>query len=177
MISNLGKLGLNLRTTLIAVSWIPVALTFNENVCYVAKIEGKSMRPTLNPSDKTHTDWVLMWKWGAKNPANLRHNDVVLFKSPSDPQRVYCKRIKGVQYDTIQTRHPYPRAIVTIPRSHIWTEGDNAFHSTDSNEFGPVSTGLVLGKAVAIVWPPSRWNSSLNQSVGRGDLSIKGSAI
>ncbi|SCU81749.1 LAFA_0C06942g1_1 [Lachancea sp. 'fantastica'] len=173
----LGRFGLNFRTTLIAVSWIPVVLTFNENVCYVAKIEGISMRPTLNPSDNGHTDWVLLWKWGIKNPAKIRHNDVVLFKSPSNPERVYCKRVKGVQYDTIQTRHPYPRALVTIPKSHIWAEGDNAFHTTDSNDFGPISTGLVLGKAVAVVWPPSRWNSNLNQSVGRGDIGIRGLEI
>ncbi|SCV05696.1 LANO_0H13168g1_1 [Lachancea nothofagi CBS 11611] len=160
------------RTVLITMSWIPVMLAINKNVCYVAKIEGTSMRPTLNPDEITHTDWVLLWKWGAKNAANLRHNDVVLFKAPTNPKAVYCKRVKGVQYDTVQTRHPYPRDIASIPRSHIWVEGDNAFHSTDSNNFGPVSTGLVLGKAVAIIWPPTRWSSSLSKSLGREDIRV-----
>lgn len=36
-------------------------------------------------------------------------------------------------------------------------EGDNLAHSMDSNNFGPVSLGLITAKASYIVWPPSRW--------------------
>lgn len=165
------------RNILLAVSWVPVVLSFNENVCYVAKIQGSSMRPTLNPHDTTPTDWVLLWKWGMKNSSNLNYNDVILIKAPSNPRKVYCKRVKGVQYDTVQTRHPYPREIVHIPRNHIWVEGDNAFHSIDSNNFGPVSTGMIIGKAVAVIWPPSRWNTDLQTSVGREDIRSNGISI
>ncbi|SCU94522.1 LADA_0G09032g1_1 [Lachancea dasiensis] len=174
---NLRGLTLNGKGALLVISWIPVAMCFNENVCYIAKIEGKSMRPTLNPNDITHTDWVLLWKWGAKNASNLHHNDIILFKAPTNPRKVYCKRIKGMQYDTLHTRHPYPKDVVNIPRNHVWVEGDNAFHSTDSNNFGPISTGLVIGKAIGVIWPPSRWGSNLSETIGREDARMNGIVV
>jgi len=40
---------------------------------------------------------------------------------------------------------------VVIPYGHVWIEGDNWRSSLDSNDFGPISKGLILGKA-AWVW-------------------------
>lgn len=37
---------------------------------------------------------------------------------------------------------------VVVPYGHIWVEGDNAEKSLDSRDNGPISKGLVLGKAV-----------------------------
>ncbi|KAG0668384.1 Mitochondrial inner membrane protease subunit 2 [Kluyveromyces marxianus] len=163
-----------LRSAFITITWIPVALTFSEHVCYVAKVEGASMRPTLNPSDpvRNESDWVLLWKFNLKQAKNWKENDVVLFKSPMDPKKVYCKRVKGMQFDQVRTRSPYPKETCLVPRNHLWVEGDNVYHSVDSNNFGPISTGLVLGKAVCIVWPPSRWSNNLNMSNGRGDIKV-----
>lgn len=87
-----------------------------------------------------------------------------------DPSKTYCKRIKGIQYDSILTRYPYPREVVHIPRNHVWVEGDNAFHSIDSNNFGPISNGLVVGKAVKVIWPPSRWGTDLKFTTGRHEI-------
>lgn len=163
--------GKSLKWQLVALTWIPVIITFNENVCHIAKIQGSSMRPTLNPSEcNSSTDWVLLWKLNCKDSNNLNRDDVILFKCPTDPAKTYCKRIKGVQYDSIKTRYPYPRDIVHIPRNHLWVEGDNVFHSVDSNNFGPISTGLVIGKAVKVIWPPSRWGIDIKLSTGRQDL-------
>lgn len=53
----------------------------------------------------------------------------------------------------------YKQSIVRIPEGHCWVEGDHTGHSMDSNNFGPVSLGLVTAKASHIVWPPSRWQS------------------
>lgn len=161
------------KTGLITLTWIPVLMSFNDNVCYVANITGSSMRPTLNPNDnELCNDWILLWKFGVKKSYNINRDDIVLFKSPSDPKKVYCKRVKGVQYDSIKTREPYPKDSVYIPRNHIWVEGDNVCHSIDSNNFGPISTGLVLGKAVKVIWPPARWGTDLKMSTGRFDTII-----
>lgn len=51
----------------------------------------------------------------------------------------------------------YKREVLRIPEGHCWVEGDHTGHSLDSNNFGPVSLGLVIAKATYIVWPPSRW--------------------
>jgi inner membrane protease subunit 2 len=131
-------------------------IVFNDHVCYIGKIEGSSMRPTFNPQ-KTQ-DWVLLWKFGLRGHNGLRVNDVILFRSPTNPEKVLCKRIKGVQGDMVLTRYPYPREQCHIPRNHLWVEGDN-IHSIDSNMFGPISSGLVLGKCTTIIWPPQRWGT------------------
>ncbi|CDK24612.1 unnamed protein product [Kuraishia capsulata CBS 1993] len=145
----------SLRRSWLFITWIPVVYTFNEHVCYIGKIEGSSMRPTFNPAVNS-SDYVLLWKWNIRDPENLNYNDVVLLKSPMNPQKVFAKRIKGVQGDVIMTRYPYPREKCTVPTSHLWVEGDN-IHSIDSNTFGPISTGLVVGKATRIIYPFSRW--------------------
>jgi inner membrane protease subunit 2 len=39
---------------------------------------------------------------------------------------------------------------VVVPYGHVWVEGDNSRNSRDSREIGPISKGLVEGKAVWI---------------------------
>jgi inner membrane protease subunit 2 len=47
--------------------------------------------------------------------------------------------------------------VLQVPQGHIWIEGDNWRHSLDSNDFGPISMSLVIGKAEKIIWPWSRF--------------------
>lgn len=44
---------------------------------------------------------------------------------------------------------------VKVPHGHIWVEGDNWRETLDSCEFGPISLGLVEGRAIR-VWSWSR---------------------
>ncbi|KAI9594961.1 peptidase S24/S26A/S26B/S26C [Syncephalis fuscata] len=46
---------------------------------------------------------------------------------------------------------------ITIPRGHCWVEGDDPFHSRDSNAFGPVPVGLIQSRVACIVWPLQRF--------------------
>jgi inner membrane protease subunit 2 len=39
---------------------------------------------------------------------------------------------------------------IVVPYGHVWLEGDNALNSLDSRETGPISKGLIDGKAVGI---------------------------
>ncbi len=59
---------------------------------------------------------------------------------------------------------------VTVPRGRLWVMGDNRAHSEDSrwhylHDFkddavqSTVPDGRVIGKAVIIAWPPSRWRT------------------
>lgn len=137
------------------LSWVPVLYMFNEHVVFVSKIYGSSMSPTLNPIQRQN-DYVLLWKWNLRK--DLQVGDVVLVRSPIDPKKIYAKRVKGLQGDEIVTRYPYPKQQVTVPRNHMWCEGDNV-HSIDSNNFGPVSTGLLVGKATWILYPFNRFGS------------------
>lgn len=61
---------------------------------------------------------------------------------------------------------------ITVPADRIWVMGDNRGHSSDSrlhDDTGDGSTGsvpvnLVVGRAVALVWPVQRWDWLSNYS-------------
>ena len=61
-----------------------------------------------------------------------------------DPQSWVIKRIIGTEGDVVETRPTYPVRNVIVPENHYWVEGDEAFHSSDSNFYGPVSLSHLL---------------------------------
>lgn len=162
----------SLKTSLLTLSWLPVLYTFTSHVYQPYQISGMSMTPTFNPGTTTKSkDIVLVQKYNIKteatsstlNSSSIQHGDIIMFRSPMDPERLLTKRVIGVNGDTVQPRKKsYPKKEVKIPRGHFWVEGDNAMHSIDSNEFGPISRGLVVGKVVFVLWPPSRFGTELN---------------
>ncbi|KFM78262.1 Mitochondrial inner membrane protease subunit 2, partial [Stegodyphus mimosarum] len=42
---------------------VPVTVAFLDSVGYVAKVEGVSMQPSLNPENEKTNDYVLLNKW------------------------------------------------------------------------------------------------------------------
>lgn len=136
---------------------LPVAVTVSDNVGFVTTITGRSMRPTLNPERSVTDDrvWLSRWRINSYNPAP---GDVIAIRSPLDSNTKMVKRVIGTENETLKTRN-YKTRYVTVPKGHIWVEGDNERASQDSNFYGPVSKGLVYGKVMFVVWPPHRWGS------------------
>lgn len=132
---------------------VPVGITFTDIVGYVARVDGTSMQPILNPD--CCTDYVFLNRWCVRSFVVSR-GDVVALTSPKDPGQKLIKRVVGLEGDIINT-HNHKKPFVRVPEGHCWVEGDNTGHSMDSHLFGPVSVGLITAKATAIVWPPSRW--------------------
>lgn len=145
-----------LKRTITFLSWVPVLYLITEHVSYIGIIDGVSMKPTFNPDSSTSKDRVLLWKFNVKNIDNLKVNDVVFLKSPINPNQIYTKRIKAKATDLVIPRYPDTRSKALIPLNHVWVEGDN-IHSIDSNTYGPISTGMILAKAVWIFWPLNRF--------------------
>ncbi|KAL7416795.1 peptidase S24/S26A/S26B/S26C [Mrakia frigida] len=142
--------------------WIPVAVFVTDNVVGVVSVEGASMCPTLNPDWPKHTtrDWILLDKWHVAWRKPWHRGDIVTLWSPtSNSKRLTVKRVIGVEGDTIETLHPYPRKFVTLEPGQVWVEGDNPAMSKDSNSYGPVPIGLIHSRA-ARVWYP--YNKSLS---------------
>lgn len=149
-----------LRPILITISWIPVVITFTDHAYQPYFIQGTSMTPTFNPNFQN--DITLVKKFGLKNSDSFKKGDIIMFKSPTDPEKLLTKRVLGLQGDTIKCLDRYPKPTTIIPRNHLWVEGDNEFHSIDSNNFGPISQALVIGKVVGVIWPLNRIGTNLS---------------
>ncbi|KAM6089597.1 mitochondrial inner membrane protease subunit 2 isoform 2-T3 [Theristicus caerulescens] len=112
---------------------VPVTVTFLDRVACVARVEGASMQPSLNPGGRKASDVVLLNHWSIRN-YDVQRGDIVSLVTIG-----------------------YKKKYVKVPHGHIWVEGDHHGHSFDSNAFGPVSLGLLHARATHILWPPQRW--------------------
>lgn len=146
-----------LRQSLTYLSWLPPLIFFENHVCSIAVVDGISMRPTFNPdSNLLWRDWVLEDKLIDRRK-RLDRGDVVVMRSPT-LNRLVTKRVVAVPGDIVATRTVIAEdsKVVTVPQGHVWVEGDEQFHSTDSNSYGPTPVNLIQSKVAYIVWPPSR---------------------
>ncbi|XP_030588125.1 mitochondrial inner membrane protease subunit 2 [Archocentrus centrarchus] len=134
---------------------VPVTVTVLDRFAYVARVEGASMQPFLNPEGGSECDVVLLNRWSVRN-YQVQRGDIVSIVSPRNPKQKIIKRVIGLEGDFIRTLG-YKNRYIRVPDGHFWIEGDHHGHSLDSNSFGPVSVGLVHGRASHIIWPPNRW--------------------
>ena len=96
-------------------------------------VKGDSMLPTLKPKDL-----VLI-----NHFSSMKLDDLVVLKLPTNSKLEIVKRVVAIEGDVIIRNNN----LIDIPEGHIWVEGDSK-DSTDSNSFGCVSKGLVLGTVV-----------------------------
>ncbi|XP_048692030.1 mitochondrial inner membrane protease subunit 2 isoform X5 [Caretta caretta] len=118
---------------------VPVTVTFLDRVACVARVEGASMQPSLNPGERQVSDVVLLNHWSIRN-YEVQRGDIVSLVSPKNPEQKIIKRVIALEGDIVKTIG-YKNKYVKIPHGHIWVEGDHHGHSFDSNAFGPVLLG------------------------------------
>ncbi|XP_047276882.1 mitochondrial inner membrane protease subunit 2 isoform X3 [Homo sapiens] len=114
---------------------VPVAVTFLDRVACVARVEGASMQPSLNPGGSQSSDVVLLNHWKVRN-FEVHRGDIVSLVSPKNPEQKIIKRVIALEGDIVRTIG-HKNRYVKVPRGHIWVEGDHHGHSFDSNSFGP----------------------------------------
>lgn len=68
-----------------------VGVTFIDVFGYVARVEGESMKPTLNPYPNSE-DYVFLNKFGARD-YEVKRGEVVCLISPKDAHQRIIKRV------------------------------------------------------------------------------------
>lgn len=135
-----------------------ISISLTDLVGNVARTQGESMQPTLNPGSNDllgalKGDIVFYEKLSA--PAyKYSRGDVIVFRSPTDPNSWMVKRLIALQGDWINVPGSYE--ILQVPKGRCWVEGDNGNVSLDSRSFGAIPLGLVKGRVTHKIWPPSR---------------------
>ncbi|KAI5785029.1 mitochondrial inner membrane peptidase complex catalytic subunit 2 [Peziza echinospora] len=133
--------------------WTPALIFLNDHLFALNWVRGRSMQPTLSPLSPISRDCVFVRKLSGAGKKEVGRGEVVLLRSPVDAEQVVVKRVVGVEGDVVRGR----RELVVVPRGHVWVEGDEGFHSRDSNEYGPVPRGLLTARVTHIVWPLERF--------------------
>lgn len=145
-------------------------------------IPSSSMEPTLYGNDRVLVN-KLSYRFG-----EFRRNEVVVFHKPAtqnwfgsaneDAEDEYVKRIVGLPGDTIEVRNGkvwvngapaqetssripanYAMWPVLVPAKSLFVMGDNRPNSNDSHRWGVLPMERVIGRAVLIFWPPSRFGA------------------
>ncbi|VVC44779.1 Peptidase S26A, signal peptidase I,Peptidase S24/S26A/S26B/S26C,Peptidase S26A, signal peptidase I [Cinara cedri] len=136
---------------------IAIGHTVTNTFGTVARVDGISMQPTLNPTLSTSSDMVFLSYLPVRFDS-IKRGDLIVAISPRNPNEIIVKRVIGLEGDVVKLKRKQDDSMrKVVPKGYYWIEGDHKGHSYDSTSFGPISKGLVIAKVPAIVWPPSRW--------------------
>lgn len=135
---------------------------------------GSAMEPTLISGDR-----ILVRKSATYTP---KRGDIVVFKSPMDPNVPWVKRVVAFEDESVEIRGgdvyingekiectPVQEIEyiskgdlgiegkpITVPKSSLFVLGDNSSNSFDSRFYGSIPDADLIGKAYKIYWPPKR---------------------
>lgn len=80
---------------------IPIGITFLDTVGYVARVEGVSMQPALNPNSN-EVDYVFLNRWTIRG-YKIKRGDIISLSSPKYPNQKLIKRVIGLPGDIVGT--------------------------------------------------------------------------
>ena len=133
------------------------------------RVDGSSMEPTL------HSGQLVLVNRLAYKLGEPSHGDIIVFYFPREPGQEYIKRLIGLPGDQVVVQdgqvqvngavldEPYIAAAPAysgqwvVPEGQYFVLGDNRNNSSDSHQWGMVPVDYVIGKAMAVYWPPSDW--------------------
>lgn len=157
-----------------------VSFLLKNYVLTLVKVQGESMEPTLQNSDRIYVN-RFMYK--------PEKGDIIIFEPESDPNKPYVKRVIATEGDTVyidfssgdvyvnnelldekyilEPTHRYGSYImslieqgnyskenpIVIEEDKIFAMGDNRNNSKDSREIGQVPVDDIMGHALFRFWP------------------------
>jgi signal peptidase I len=169
-----------LRTLASAAVYATLIVTFGGQV---ARVEGRSMEPTLHDQDRPV---VNKFAYQVHDPET---GDVVMLLHPNNPGQALVKRVVAKPGDTVafrtgvlvrngvavdedfvpnEFRSFEDRAPVPVPDGYYFVLGDHRNNSTDSRIFGPVPRKYILGRVQLRWWPIADARSFEQQEIGSG---------
>ena len=155
-----------LKTFASAAIYATLIVTFGFQV---ARVEGKSMEPTLADQDRLIVNKALYRFFGPPEPG-----DIVMLYYPRDPDKSFVKRVIAMEGDTVRIEDGlvYVNEVLLsdeyVPpdyRSHenhgpevvgpaqYFVMGDHRSNSSDSRHWGQVPERYVIGKVQLRWWP------------------------
>lgn len=167
------------RDNLESLIWaVALALAIRTFIMAPFKIPSGSMHPTLIEGDRILVNKFI---YHFREP---HRGEIIVFRYPEDPKRPFIKRLAAVGGDTVEirdgnvivngapldgagiftTNHYYNQGIngeagkvITVPPGSYYVLGDNSASSHDSRFWGFVPKRLLIGQAMCIFWPLTRW--------------------
>ena len=160
-----------LQTILLAASIFLVIYIF---LFRPFQVSGESMYPTFENKEYILTNLI-----GLKL-SDPQRGDVVVFKSPTDEEKDFIKRVIGTPGDSVYLSEGFvylngkkldesaylssdvrtyggsfmhENEPVTVPENHYLVMGDNRPFSSDSREWGFLEEKAVIGKSFFVYWP------------------------
>lgn len=153
------------RTLTSAAVYATLIVTFGFQV---ARVEGRSMEPTLHDQDRLVVNKL------AYQLHNPEVGDVVMLLHPGNPGQTLVKRVVAAPGDTVGFREGVvvrngivadedfvsvdlrsfeDRTPVVVPEGFYFVLGDHRNNSSDSRTFGPVPKKYILGRIQIRWWP------------------------
>jgi signal peptidase I len=158
-------IGLWMRDLLVSAVASVLIITF---LYQPVRVEGTSMLPRLEDRDRLFINKFVY------HISAIERGDVVVFRYPRDPEKSYIKRVIALPGDRLRIdrgqvwingRHQVEDYVpaefrdnrsvaeMVLSEGEYFMMGDHRSISSDSREFGPVTRGLIYGKAVFVYWP------------------------
>uniref|UniRef100_A0AC35FJ47 Peptidase S26 domain-containing protein n=1 Tax=Panagrolaimus sp. PS1159 TaxID=55785 RepID=A0AC35FJ47_9BILA len=125
-------------------------MVLNKYVGSIIFLTGDSMHPTIYDGDVVFTRTY--------NPRKheIKKNDIVCVKSPTDRGILICKRVALLEHEYDNISFNDIRPSTRIAAGHCFLLGDNLYSSSDSRAFGPIPMGLIFSRVTYRIWPPNR---------------------
>ena len=167
------------RENLESLVWaVALALAIRTFIMAPFKIPSGSMRMTLIEGDRILVNKFL---YRFHEP---RRGDIIVFRYPEDPKRSFIKRLIAMGGETVEIRNGkvlingepvdghgvlqtntyYNQGAygqeghaIKVPEGSLFVLGDNSSSSHDSRFWGFVNRRAVVGRAICIFWPITRW--------------------
>ena len=167
------------RENIESLVWaVALALLIRTFIMAPFRIPSGSMRPTLIEGDRILVNKFL---YHFRLP---KRGDIIVFRYPEDPKRPFIKRLVGLGGEDVEIRDGHifvngdqldgdglfghneyfnqgtygaAHEVIRVPEGSYFVLGDNSGSSHDSRFWGYVPRRLMIGRAMCIFWPFTRW--------------------